>query len=155
MSTFFTIILIILCAVVLVYDICSFISWSRAKEKAFISNIFSLAFIIIIAVCGLLLKNSLHSVLLTSIAVLLIPLNITCLSPEGIRTAIFANKGISPVKDLSYEYSKGLFGMEKLDLFLNDKKLAQSFNLGIKKMKTVKMLADWYGKHGYENPLTK
>lgn len=45
--------------------------------------------------------------------------------------------------------------MEKLDLFLNDKKLAQSFNLGIKKMKTVKMLADWYGKHGYENPLTK
>ena len=59
------------------------------------------------------------------------------------------------MQNLSYEYSKGLFGMEKLDLFLNDKKLAQSFNLGIKKMKTVKMLADWYGKHGYENPLTK
>ncbi len=155
MSTFFTVVLIILCAVVLVYDICCFISWSRAKEKSFISNIWSFAVILIIAACGLLLKNSLHSVLLTSIAVLLIPLNITCLSPEGIRTAIFSNKGISPVQNLSYEYGKGLFGMEKLDLFLNDKKLAQSFNLGIKKMKTVKMLADWYGKHGYENPLTK
>ena len=155
MSTFFTIILIILCAVVLVYDICCFISWSRAKEKAFISNIWSLAVILIIAACGLLLKNSLRSVLLTSLAVLLIPLNITCLSPEGIRTAIFANKGISPVQNLSYEYGKGLFGMEKLDLFINNKKFAQGFNLGIKNKKTVKMLADWYGKHGYENPLTK
>ena len=155
MSTFFTIILIILCAVVLVYDICCFISWSRAKEKAFISNIWSLAVILIIAACGLLLKNSLRSVLLTSLAVLLIPLNITCLSPEGIRTAIFANKGISPVQNLSYEYGKGLFGMEKLDLFINNKKFAQGFNLGIKNKKTVKMLADWYGKHSYENPLTK
>ena len=59
------------------------------------------------------------------------------------------------MKNLSYEYGKGLFGIEKLDLFINDKKFAKGFNLGIKKMKTVKMLADWYGKHGYENPLTK
>ena len=155
MSTFFTVVLIILCTVALVYDICCFISWSRAKEKSFISNILSLAVIVIIAVCGLFIKNTVHSVLLVSLAVLLIPFDITCLSPEGIRTAIFVNKGISPVQNLSYEYGKGMFGMEKLDLFLNDKKLAQGFNLGIKRPKTVKMLADWYGKHGYENPLTK
>ena len=155
MSTFFTVVLIILCTVALVYDICCFISWSRAKEKSFISNILSLAVIVIIAVCGLFIKNTVHSVLLVSLAVLLIPFDITCLSPEGVRTAIFVNKGISPVQNLSYEYGKGLFGMEKLDLFLNDKKLAQGFNLGIKRPKTVKMLADWYGKHGYENPLTK
>ena len=155
MSTFFTIILIILCAVVLVYDICCFISWSRAKEKSFISNIWALAVILILAACGLFVKNTVHSILLISLAVLIIPFDITCLSPEGIRTAIFANKGISPVKNLSYEYGKGLFGIEKLDLFINDKKFAKGFNLGIKKMKTVKMLADWYGKHGYENPLTK
>ena len=155
MSTFFTVVLIILCAAALVYDICCFISWSRAKEKSFISNILALAGILVLAVCGLFLKNTAHSVLMVLLAVLLIPCDITCLSPEGIRTAIFANKGISPVKDLSYEYGKGLFGMEKLDLFINDKKFAKGFNLGIKKMKTVKMLADWYGKHGYENPLTK
>ncbi|WP_295077269.1 hypothetical protein [Ruminococcus sp.] len=155
MSTFFTVVLIILCAAALVYDICCFISWSRAKEKSFISNILALAGIIVLAVCGLFLKNTAHSVLMILLAVLLIPCDITCLSPEGIRTAIFANKGISPVKNLSYEYGKGLFGMEKLDLFINDKKFAKGFNLGIKKMKTVKMLADWYGKHGYENPLTK
>ena len=154
MSTFFTVVLIILCAAALVYDICCFISWSRAKEKSFISNILALAGIIVLAVCGLFLKNTAHSVLMILLAVLLIPCDITCLSPEGIRTAIFANKGISPVKNLSYEYGKGLFGMEKLDLFINDKKFAKGFNLGIKKMKTVKMLADWYGKHGYENPLT-
>ena len=153
MSTFFTVVLIILCAAALVYDICCFISWSRAKEKSFISNILALAGIIVLAVCGLFLKNTAHSVLMILLAVLLIPCDITCLSPEGIRTAIFANKGISPVKNLSYEYGKGLFGMEKLDLFINDKKFAKGFNLGIKKMKTVKMLADWYGKHGYENPL--
>ena len=155
MSTFFTVVLIILCAAALVYDICCFISWSRAKEKSFISNILALAGIIVLAVCGLFLKNTAHSVLMILLAVLLIPCDITCLSPEGIRTAIFANKGISPVKNLSYEYGKGLFGMEKLDIFINDKKIAQGFNLGIKNMKTVKMLADWYGKHGYENPLTK
>ena len=153
MSTFFPVVLIILCAAALVYDICCFISWSRAKEKSFISNILALAGIIVLAVCGLFLKNTAHSVLMILLAVLLIPCDITCLSPEGIRTAIFANKGISPVKNLSYEYGKGLFGMEKLDLFINDKKFAKGFNLGIKKMKTVKMLADWYGKHGYENPL--
>jgi len=156
MSTFFTVVLIILCAAALVYDICCFISWSRAKKKSFISNIWALALLLFIGVCGaLLIKNTAHSVLLTLLAILLIPFDITCLSPEGIRTAIFANKGISPVQNLSYEYGKGLFGMEKLDLFMNGKKFAQGFNLGIKKMKTVKMLADWYGKHGYENPLTK
>ena len=155
MSTFFTVVLIILCAAALVYDICCFISWSRAKEKSFISNILALAGIIVLAVCGLFLKNTAHSVLMILLAVLLIPCDITCLSPEGIRTAIFANKGISPVKNLSYEYGKGLFGMEKLDLFMNDKKFANGFNLGIKRKKTVKMLADWYGKHSYENPLTK
>jgi hypothetical protein len=155
MSTFLTVVLIILCTVALVSDICFFISWSRAKEKSFISNIWSLAVLLVIAVCGMLDKNTVHSVLLVSLAVLLIPFDITCLSPEGIRTAIFANKGISPVQNLSYEYSKGLFGIEKLDLFMNNKKFARGFNLGIKKPKTVKMLADWYGKHGYENPLTK
>ncbi|MBP5432079.1 hypothetical protein [Ruminococcus sp.] len=155
MSTFFTVVLIILCTAALVYDICCFISWSRAKEKSFISNIWALTVILILAACGLFVKNTVHSILLISLAVLIIPFDITCLSPEGIRTAIFANKGISPVKNLSYEYGKGLFGIEKLDLFINDKKFAKGFNLGIKKMKTVKMLADWYGKHGYENPLTK
>ncbi|MBR5683352.1 MAG: hypothetical protein IKW96_08790 [Ruminococcus sp.] len=155
MSTFFTVVLIILCAAALVYDICCFISWSRAKEKTFISNILALAGILVLAVGGLFVKNTIHSVLLISLVVLLIPFDITCLSPEGIRTAIFADKGILPVQNLSYEYSKGMFGVEKLDLFINDKKFARGFNLGIKKPKTVKMLADWYGKHGYENPLTK
>ena len=155
MNIFVTIIISIFCVFALVYDICSFISWSRAKEKALISNFWSLAIIILIGVCGAFINNTVNSILLIILAILIIPSAITCISPEGIRTALFINNGISPVQNLSYEYSKGLFGIEKLNLFLNNKKLVNGFNLGIKKPKTVKMLADWYGKHGYENPLTK
>ena len=156
MSTFFTVILIILCTVTFVYDICCFISWSKAKEKVFISNIWSFGLIILLGVNGFFfINNTVHAVLMVLLAIFLIPFVVICLSPEGLRNAIFANKGITPVQSLSYEYGKGLFGMEKLDLFMNDKKFANGFNLGIKRKKTVKMLADWYGKHGYENPLTK
>ena len=159
--TIITIILAIICIPVLLYDICLILSWSKAKEKAFIANLSS---IIVTAFCAaviiiidLIEKKGidLFTIVFIILEILLLPFDITCLSPEGIRTPIFVNNGISPVQNWSYEYTGGTLTKEKLDLFRNNQKFKRGFHLGIKKPKTVKILADWYGKHGYENPLTK
>lgn len=147
--------LAILCIAAVILDISEFISWSKAKEKVFVGNWINIAVTMILAL-ALQIRPSIITILFLAMVVLLIPIyGFECLSPQGLRYPIFMNKGISPVEIHSYEYKKGLFGIEHLYIYNNRSGRKLSYNLGIKNMKAVKMLADWYGKHGYENPLTR
>ena len=98
MSKFDIIISVILglaCAVFLVLDISIFISWAKAKEKAFISNWSSLLTTLLLGV-GVALPNKdrAFGILYIICLVLIIPFEMICLSPEGIRRSIFKNQGI-------------------------------------------------------------
>ena len=151
-----TIVLVIVSVFALILDIGIFISWAKAKEKAIVGNWMTSGLALVIALANLIIFPSVTSAMLLAAVVLWIPIScLTCLSPEGIRIPVFINGGISPVGNHSYEYKKNSLGMETLYIYNKNSKKASAQNLGIKKMKTVKMLADWYGKHGYENPLTK
>ncbi len=155
LSTIFFVIICILCVIGVITDIGLFISWSKAKEKVFVANWIS--FLTTIFPCAVnLLPGEIDriSIALVIMMILVIPCQFTCLSPEGIRTA-FKKGGLIPVENLSYEYTKTKFGIDILSLYDEGKSRPSTYNIGIKKPKTVKMLADWYGKHNYENPLTK
>jgi len=148
-------ILVILCIIMAILDISEFISWSKAKEKVFVGNWINIALPVVLAL-ALQIRPSIITVLFLVLVILTVPIcGFECLSPEGLRYPLFMNKGISPVENHSYEYKKGLFGIESLYIYNNKNNRKLSYNFGIKNIKTVKMLADWYGKHGYENPLTK
>ena len=152
----FFVIICILIVGTIVIDIALFISWSKAKEKVFVSNWMSFISSVILGLCICLPNyDSPISIAYFICLILLIPCEVTCLSPEGIRTMIFRKGGIEPVENYSYEYTKSKLGIETLHLYAKGKNRPSPYNIGIKKPKTVKMLADWYGKHGYENPLTK
>ncbi len=155
LSTIFFVIICILCVIGVITDIGLFISWSKAKEKVFVANWIS--FLTTIFLCAVnLLPGEIDriSIALVIMMILVIPCQFTCLSPEGIRTD-FKKGGLIPVENLSYEYTKTKFGIDILSLYDEGKSRPSTYNIGIKKPKTVKMLADWYGKHGYENPLIK
>ena len=150
----------VLCIISIILDVGMFISWSKAKEKAFVANWLSFLITVFLFAVNLIPGEiDRISIALDILMLLVLPCEFTCLSPEGIRTMIFRNKGLNPVENLSYEYKKGRF-FENLCIYQNNvksgsKDLPMRFNIGIKRPKTVKMLADWYGKHGYENPLIK
>ena len=155
LSTIFFVIICILCVIGVITDIGLFISWSKAKEKVFVANWIS--FLTTIFLCAVnLLPGEIDriSIALVIMMILVIPCQFTCLSPEGRRTD-FKKGGLIPVENLSYEYTKTKFGIDILSLYDEGKSRPSTYNIGIKKPKTVKMLADWYGKHGYENPLIK
>ena len=152
---FFLVIVCLLLVFVIIEDILLIISWSKAKEKVFVSNWLSFLSTIFFGLCICLPNyDTPISILYLICLILTIPCQFTCLSPEGIRTA-FKKGGLIPVENLSYEYTKTKFGIDILSLYDEVKSRPSTYNIGIKNPKTVKMLADWYGKHGYENPLTK
>ena len=142
-------------AFLLIFDICLLISWLRAKEKAFITNWTGFIYVLLGFSIFTTSHERLYGWLFLVMVVLMILSQFTCISPEGVRLPIFIKGGIDPVDNYSYEYSKNDFGHEVLLLYNKNGKSGLPYNIGIKKPKTVKMLADWYGKHNYENPLTK
>ena len=154
-KSIFSVILALCAAFLLISDICLFISWHRAKEEAFVTNWTSFIYVLLGIVIAVTNHNDLWGILLLAMALLAIPSQFTCLSPEGVRLPIFIKGGIDPVENYSYEYTKNGFGHEVLLLCNKNGKSGLPYNIGIKNPKTVKMLADWYGKHNYENPLTK
>lgn len=152
---FFLVIVCLLLVFVIIEDILLIISWSKAKEKVFVSNWLSFLSTIFFGLCICLPNYDTPISILYLIGIILtIPFQFTCLSPEGIRTA-FKKDDLDPVENFSYEYKKNSIGLEQLYIYKKGFKRPTTYNIGIKKPKTVKMLADWYGKHGYENPLTK
>ena len=150
-----SVIIAILCAAELVFDISLFLSWSKAKEKAFIANWTNFIYILLAIVVFLPNSKIILGWLFLLFAVLSVPPLFTCLSPEGVRLPIFIKGGIDPVENYSYEYKQNSLGKDTLYLYNKNGKSGLPYNIGIKKTKTVKMLAEWYGKHDYENPLIK
>ena len=151
----FFVIVCLLLVFIIIEDILIIRSWSKIKEKVFVSN--WLSFLCpVLMVLGVWAsgRNSYISIAFLICLIFSIPSYITCLSPQGIRTA-FKKDDLDPVENFSYEYKKNSIGLEQLYIYKKGFKRPTTYNIGIKKTKTVKMLADWYGKHDYENPLIK
>ena len=157
--------IIIICG--LVFNVLFGINFIRAlkdnKNTCFIGNIF---FVLIYAVLlllfiiyGIFNGFELFDILFIAFIVTGVPMSFTPLTEKGIiKTQPFGYTYISREK-CSYEYVQGKF-LETLYIYQNGlesggKEIPMKYHIGIKKPKTVKMLADWYGKHNYENPLTK
>lgn len=70
------------------------------------------------------------------------------LTPKGICRLSSIKPKYKPVSDLSYEFRNN-----HLEIYSSSKSSCSRYQLGIKSTKTVKMLADWYPKHNYTNPL--
>ena len=157
-----TVIVAVLAAAQLILDLSWLISILSAKERTVIGTLSHLWLYIIwsaILILELIVSdNKLIWILLAvSWAISLPPSIINVLSPEGVRTfIIFNNKdGIIPVDDYSYQYVQSGSGKEKLELHRKKSGRAETYTLGIKNIKVIQMLADYYGKYGYENPLLK
>jgi hypothetical protein len=131
----------------------------KHKEKAIIMNLPALL-LYIIAIAGgttLAVFNGnfrLPWILMTVIMLLCIFCLCIPVTPDGIVSAGPLKSALIPREEYSYEFSKDKIG-NCVKLYRNGAAKPMTAHLGIKSMKTVKMLADWYGKHGYENPLTK
>ena len=140
---------------IIIEDIFLIRTWSKAKEKVFVSNWLSfLCPVLSVLYLWLSSRNIYIPIAFLICFILIIPCQFTCLSPEGIRTD-FKKGDLDPIENYSYEYRKNAIGLEQLYIYKKGFKRPTTYNIGIKNPKTVKMLADWYGKHGYENPLIK
>ncbi|MCR5601219.1 MAG: hypothetical protein K6G33_10830 [Ruminococcus sp.] len=131
----------------------------RHKEAAIVINLPTLLiyFIAIIVEIILAIFNKDFSVpwiLMTVIMLLSVLCLCVPLTPEGIVSAGPLKSKLIPREEYSYEFSKDKMG-DCVKIYRNGASRPAVFHLGIKNMKTVKMLADWYSKHDYENPLTK
>ncbi|MDD7515363.1 hypothetical protein [Ruminococcus flavefaciens] len=131
----------------------------KFKEKAVVMNLAALLLylIAIVAGCALAAFNSGFRVPWILMTVILL-LSIVCLAvpvtPQGIVSAGPLGCKLLPREEYSYEYANDKMG-ECLLIFRQGAEKPAKFHLGIKNTSAVKILADWYGKHGYENPLTK
>ncbi|HNZ99375.1 hypothetical protein [Ruminococcus sp.] len=131
----------------------------KFKDKVIVMNLPALLLYIIAIAVGiaLVIFNKgfrvpwilMEVILLLSIFSLCVPI-----TPQGVVNEGPFGCKLLPREDYSYEFGKDKMG-ECMKLYRKGVEKPAVFHLGIKNMKTVKMLADWYGKHGYENPLTK
>ena len=71
------------------------------------------------------------------------------LTPKGICRNFPLKDKYVPLSDLSYEFKDNYLAM----YFSTKKNNMVKYHIGIKNIKTVKMLADWYPKHDMTNPL--
>lgn len=131
----------------------------RCKEKAIVVNLYLLIcyIITIAAFCSLIAFG--HSfrvpwILMTIFFIISVFCNFIPVTPQGIIQAYPFGLKMIPNEEYSYEYSKDKLG-ECVKLYRKGVEKPAVFHIGIHKPSTVKILADWYGKHGYENPLTK
>lgn len=155
---FENIIFILLCiidAAMFVFDISILISVFKAKKKTVVTSLLNLSTVfgeIAVEAVFLLTLGRTKCIIMLGVFILLFIFQyFTFISPEGIRTSIFLkNGGIISKDGISYEYSE-----KKLNLYINGSKKPLIFDIGTTRTKTVKMLADNYPKHGYENPLLK
>ena len=131
----------------------------KYKERAIIINLplFLSYMVTALGFCALLILNESFRIpwllmmifWLFSVFCLCVPI-----TPQGVMYVFpFGYKLVSN-EEYSYEYSETKFG-ECVKLYRKGIEKPAVFHIGIHKSTTVKMLADWYGKHGFENPLTK
>ena len=154
---FENIIFILLCiinAAMLVYDISILISIIKTKEKAVVTAWINISSVLceigLINVLFITLGRTKCILMLGVFVLLMIFPYFTFISPEGILTSLFIGGGLIPKDNISYEYSD-----KKLKLYVNGSKKPLIFDIATTRTKTVKMLADNYPKHNFENPLVK
>ena len=131
----------------------------KFKDKAIVLNLPMLLLYVIAVIVDIFLIIFIKSfrvpwillgvIVLLSAFCLLVPI-----TSQGIVSAGPLGCKLLPREEYSYEFAKDKIG-NCMKLYRKGTEKPAVFHLGIKNMKTVKMLADWYGKHGYENPLTK
>ncbi|MBR3667840.1 MAG: hypothetical protein IKN66_11910 [Ruminococcus sp.] len=131
----------------------------KFKDKVIVMNLPALLLYIIAiaAATALVIFNKgfrvpwllMEVILLLSVFSLCVPI-----TPQGIINEGPFGCKLLQREEYSYEFGRDKCG-ECMKLYRKGVEKPAVFHLGIKNMKTVKMLADWYGKHGYENPLTK
>ena len=131
----------------------------RYKEKAIVINLhLLLSYIVtILAFCSLIIFGNdfqLPWILMTVFFVLSLFCCLIPITPHGIVQAFPLGMKLVPNQEYSYEYAKDKL-CECVKLYRNGVDKPAVFHIGIHRPATVKMLADWYSKHGYENPLTK
>lgn len=131
----------------------------KYKDKAIIINLplFISYTVTILGFCALLIFNESFRIpwlLMTIFWVLSVFCLCVPITPQGVMYAFpFGYKLVSN-EEYSYEYANTKLG-ECVKLYRKGIEKPAVFHIGIHKPSTVKMLADWYGKHDLENPLTK
>ena len=128
------------------------VSLIREKEKAVVGSLESL---ISITVCVVLFsvmfffsRNPVYGAVAVA-ELFAFPCTVfAVLTPKGISLPLHITGKYKPVSELSYQ-----FNANRLEMYFAGKKACTKYHIGIKNIKTVKMLADYYPKHGYTNPL--
>jgi len=157
-SDIFNMIIIVALVVICVESLFITVRWliymATEKEKALAGSLDSLIAcavgIVIFSVLCIIDAKMRWIYALTAICELL-SLPACCfsiLTPKGICRNFALKSRYVPTSELSYEFAD-----KDLVMHFNNKPKPVKYRLGIKNIKTVKMLADWYPKHGYTNPL--
>jgi len=130
------------------------ITFLTEKEKAVIASkaalINDLAFVFCFIVLFIIdIKGNFMFGVVAACDLIAMPVtSTTLLTPKGICNKNCLKQTYVPVADVSYQYKD-----EKLELHYPKKNKTENYQYGIKKTGTVTMLADWYPKYEYTNPI--
>ena len=147
-------VLFALCAVSLFITVRWLIYVLKEKEKAFIGSfqtlISSIIFVAVFSLMFFLEDNTRWVYGLTALfeLIALPPSCFNILTPKGICKGLSLKSKYFPVSELSYEYSG-----KNVEMYFKDKPKPTVYSLLTQNTNTVKMLADWYSKHDYKNPI--
>ncbi len=154
------IILTVIAAVILAASAVCTVSWLIAlrsdKENAFVFSLSNLVINGVLIIMFILFAATgdsyrLFYLLISISEIISIPMMCgAILTTKGICTVLFIKKRYIPLSELSYQYAG-----RDLEIYQKGKSRPAKYQLCIKDTKTIKMLADWYPKHDYENPLIK
>ncbi|MBQ6182166.1 MAG: hypothetical protein IJK31_10850 [Ruminococcus sp.] len=154
--TTFELVLTILGALLLAGGLADLISWLTLIKEQNTSPVFALWWMILFVIMAgsflircITVENSLklYYAMLTVCVLTAIPASSgIVITDKGICTILFGFRRYTLPGSVEYKY----IGK---NLELHFKKQRRFFNLNIKNIKTVKLLADWYPKSGYVNPL--
>ena len=157
-DTLFYAVIIVLCVVSVYILIRWLIAFFTEKDKAIVGSreplISGGICIVIFSVIFLIDTLTGHPEPIYGIAALveLVTLpaaTLSILTPKGICRNFPLKDKYVPLSDLSYEFKDNYLAM----YFSTKKNNMVKYHIGIKNIKTVKMLADWYPKHDMTNPL--
>ncbi len=153
-ETIINYVLLAICIATLYTALRGLITFLTEKEKAVISSksaiLNDLAFVFCFAVLFIIdIKGNFMFGIVALCDLIAMPVSsTTILTPKGICKKTCLKQTYIPVSDLSYEFKD-----EKLDMHLTNKEKPETYQYGIKNTNTVKMLADWYPKYEYKNPI--
>ncbi len=156
LETIIFVVAVVLLAVSALMTMSWLTAFIREKEKALVysAEMLICAGIVTILSFAVFIIGKGHDTALGLIALaVLISIPSVCgviLTPKGVCRSLSFGRKYAPSSEVSYEF-KG----SALEIYTPGSTRPAKFQIGTKSIRTVKMLADWYQKHGYENPLIK